>query len=55
MKFGSVNRFEGKSGYFSYYPTGEEHEQKLEHYWFAHANKKLADKRRNEETQQFIK
>lgn len=50
VKFDTVNKFEGKSGYFSYYPTGEIHEQRLEHYWFAHANKKLADKRRNEET-----
>lgn len=26
VQFGSVNKFEGKSGYFSYYPTGEVHE-----------------------------
>ena len=55
VRFDTVNKFEGKSGYFSYYPTGQIHEQRLEHYWFAHANKKLADKRRNEETQQFLK
>lgn len=55
VKFESVNKFEGRSSYFSYFPTGEIYEQKLEHVWFAHANKKLSDKRRDEETQQFLK
>ena len=51
VKFDNVNKFEGRSSYFSYFPTDGIHEKKLEHIWFAHENKKLADKRRDEETQ----
>ena len=43
------NRFEGKSAYQFYYPTGEMHEQELEQIWFDDRNKELADKRRDEE------
>jgi hypothetical protein len=43
------NRFEGKSSYNFYYPTGEMHEQELEQIWFDDRNKELADKRREEE------
>lgn len=43
------NRFEGKSNYAFYYPTGEVFEQELEKFWFDAQNKMLADKRRDEE------
>lgn len=49
------NRFEGRSNYQFYYPTGETFEQDLEKYWFDSKNKELADKRREEEAKQMMK
>ena len=45
-----MNKFEGRSNYFSYYPTNDLKEQKLEQIWFQHMNKKIQDKRVEEET-----
>jgi hypothetical protein len=45
------NRFEGRSNYMFYYPTGETYEQELEQFWWDAKNKELADKRRDEEEQ----
>jgi hypothetical protein len=53
--FHKENRFEGKSNYQAYYPTGEMHEQELEQIWFDDQNKRLADKRRDEEAKQTMK
>ena len=50
VNFGTVNKFEGRSNYQHYYPTGHATEQKLEQMWFYAKNKQLADKRRDEET-----
>lgn len=36
VKYTTINKFEGKSSYFSYYPTNELYEQKLEQVWFHH-------------------
>jgi hypothetical protein len=44
------NRFEGKSNYFNYFPTDRLLEQRLETVWFESQNKKLQEKRRDEET-----
>ena len=49
------NRFEGKSGYLSYKPTGEVFEQELEKFWIECQNKELADKRRDEEEKAMMK
>ena len=49
------NRFEGKSNYQFYYPTGETYEQELEKFWFDEKNKELADKRRDEEAREIMK
>lgn len=49
------NRFEGRSNYQFYYPTGETFEQEMEKYWFDSQNKELADKRREEEAKQMMK
>lgn len=49
------NRFEGKSNYMYYYPTGQVHEQELEQIWLDDRNKQLADKRRDEEAKQTMK
>lgn len=49
------NRFEGRSSYQFYYPTGETHEQELEKIWFEAKNKELADKRRDEEALETMK
>ena len=46
------NRFEGRSNYMRYYPTGETFEQEMEKFWWDAKNKELADKRRDEEAQQ---
>ena len=35
----NVNKFEGRSNYFHYYPTGTADEQKLEKIWFEDKNK----------------
>lgn len=51
----TVNKFEGRSSYFSYYPTNELYEQRLETVWFHHKNKQLADKRRDEETAAYLR
>ena len=55
MRYTTVNKFEGKSSYFSYYPTTDLKEQKLEQVWFHHKNKQLADKRCNEETAAYLR
>lgn len=39
MQFKTQNRFEGKSNYFHYYPTGHIDEQKLEMVWYEHKNR----------------
>ena len=49
------NRFEGKSSYLAYKPTGEVFEQELEKFWIDCQNKELADKRRDEEEKAMIK
>lgn len=49
------NRFEGKSNYQFYYPTGETFEQELEKFWIDTKNKELADKRRDEEAKEMMK
>lgn len=49
VQFHKENRFEGKSNYLAYYPTGQAFEQEMEQYWFDVKNKELADKRRDEE------
>lgn len=41
VQFKTQNRFEGKSNYFHYYPTGHIDEQKLEMVWFEHKNRQL--------------
>ena len=46
------NRFEGKSNYMRYYPTGQTFEQEMEKFWWDNKNKELADKRRDEEAKQ---
>ena len=55
MKYTTTNKFEGKSSYFSYYPTTDIKEQKLEELWFNHKNQQLADKRRDEETAAYLR
>ena len=50
VKFETKNNFKGRSSYFSYYPANDMAEQKLEQTWYHYQNKKLADKRRDEET-----
>ena len=47
--FKTQNRFEGKSNYNSYYPTSDILEQNIEKYWFESQNRKVAEKRREEE------
>lgn len=54
-QFHKENRFEGKSSYMNYYPTGQTFEQELEQYWFDQKNKELADKRRDEEQRETMK
>ena len=49
------NRFEGRSNYQFYYPTGETYEQELEQFWYEAKNKELMDKRRDEEHKQTMK
>lgn len=44
-----INRFEGRSNHFYYYPQNDIKEQKLEAIWFEHANRKLQQKREFEE------
>ena len=51
----SVNKFEGRSNYFAYYPSQDLAEQNLEQVWWRHQNKKLSDKRREEETAAYIR
>ena len=53
--FHKENRFEGRSNFLNYFPTGEMHEQKLEQFWFDEKNKELAEKRRDEEAKQTMK
>ena len=55
VKFTSVNKFEGISSYFSYFPTDQLSEQKLEQFWWHHQNKKLADKRADEEMAAYLR
>lgn len=55
VKYTTTNKFEGKSSYFSYFPTTDIKEQKLEELWFNHKNQQLADKRRDEETAAYLR
>ena len=55
VNFHKENRFEGRSNYQFYYPTGETFEQELEQFWYKYKNKELADKRREEEAQHTMK
>jgi len=41
VKYHEENRFEGKSSYFHYYPTGSIVEQRLEAGVWEHQNRKL--------------
>jgi len=50
-----MNRFEGRSNYFHYYPTDDMAEQEIEKMWFLSQNKQVADKRREEELKQTLK
>jgi hypothetical protein len=52
VKYAQQNRFEGKSNYFHYVPTDTLTEQRMECVWFEHQNKKLQEKRRDEEAKQ---
>jgi len=54
VQFKTQNRFEGRSSYFHYYPTGHIDEQKMEQIWFEHQNRRLQEKRRDEETKQIM-
>ena len=36
VKYTSTNKFEGISSYFSYFPTDDIREQKLEQFWWWH-------------------
>ena len=36
VRYTTVNKFEGKSNYFAYFPTTSLKEQKLEQVWFHH-------------------
>ena len=51
----TMNRFEGRSNYFHYYPTDDMAEQEIEKMWFLSQNKQVADKRREEELKQTLK
>jgi hypothetical protein len=51
-QFLQQNRFEGRSSYFNYYPTDSLTEQRLETVIFEHQNRKLQEKRRDEEAKQ---
>jgi hypothetical protein len=51
----SANRFEGRSNYFHYYPTGNRVEQKLEKIWFDNRNKELQEKREGEEMKKTVR
>ena len=55
VQFHKENRFEGKSSYLAYYPTGQTFEQEMEQFWFDAKNKELADKRRDEEQRETMK
>lgn len=50
VQFDQINRFEGRSSYFHYYPTDSIAEQRLESDWHNYQHKKLMDKRRDEES-----
>jgi hypothetical protein len=50
VEYQRQNRFEGRSAYFSYYPTDQLFEQKLESVWWEHQNRKLQEKRTEEES-----
>ena len=54
VKYHEENRFEGKSHYFHYYPTGSIVEQRLETVAWEHQNRKLQEKRRDEETKHMV-
>lgn len=54
VKFTTQNRFEGRSNYFHYYPTDNIIEQKLESMWYEAQNRRLAEKRRDEETRHIM-
>ena len=54
VKYQQQNRFEGRSSYFSYYPTDQLFEQKLESNVWQHQNRKLQEKRTQEESKQLM-
>lgn len=49
MKFSRVNKFAGKSSYLAYTPAYTNAERIMESAWNEFQNKKLSDKRRDEE------
>ena len=49
VKYSSINKFEDKSNYFYNHPSENLTEQKLEKMWYYEQNRKLAEKRRDEE------
>ena len=53
--FRTQNRFEGRSNFYSYFPTEDAQEQRVERAWFEGQNKQLQDKRRQEELKQTVK
>lgn len=55
VKYITTNKFEGSSNYFAYFPTEDIKEQKLEQFWWEQQNKKLADKRHNEEMANIVR
>lgn len=55
VQFTQTNAFAGKSNYFSYFPSTDLSEQRLEKVWFYHKNKQLQDKRRDEESLAFLR
>jgi hypothetical protein len=55
VKFKTQNRFEGRSNYHYYYPSSDINEQNVEKFWFEAQNRKVAEKRRDEEMNQQVK
>ena len=55
VKYTTTNKFEGGSNFYSYFPTTDLKEQRLEQIWWQHKNKQLADKRRDEETEAHLR
>ncbi len=49
VRYTTVNKVEGRSNFYSYYPSDEVNEQKWEKYWYEAQNREVAEKRRDEE------